>query len=57
MSKLEKFVKEAQEFATKNITARDPNFIAWNNSLIRFAEKHYGVDSTTTKNFKKKMFT
>ena len=57
MSKLEKFVKEAQEFATKDITASDPNFVAWNNSLIRFAEKYYGVNSTTTQNFKKRSYS
>ena len=36
MNKLEKFLQEAKEFAKKNITASDSDFIAWNNSLIRF---------------------
>ena len=52
MSRLEKFVEDAKEFAQKNITAKDPNFIAWNNSLIRYMEKNYGINSTTTLNFK-----
>lgn len=57
MSKLEKFVKEAKEFANKDITATDPEFIAWNNSLIRFMEKEYGVDSTTTNTFKRRRYS
>lgn len=52
MSRLEKFIQEAKEFEEKDITASNPEFIAWNNSLIRFMEKNYGTDSTTTKNFK-----
>ena len=36
MNKLEKFLQEAKEFSKKNITASDSDFIAWNNSLIRF---------------------
>lgn len=51
MSRLEKFVQEAKEFEKKNITASNPDFIAWNNSLIRFLEQTYGKNSTTTKNF------
>lgn len=51
MSRLEKFVQEAQEFEKKNITASNPDFIAWNNSLIRFLEQTYGKNSTTTNNF------
>ena len=36
MSRLEKFIQEAKEFEEKDITASNPEFIAWNNSLIRF---------------------
>ena len=57
MSKLEKFVQEAKEFAKKDITASNPDFIAWNNSLIRFMETKYGSNSTTTANFKKRRYS
>lgn len=57
MSKLEKFVQEAKEFAKKDITASNPDFIAWNNSLIRFMETKYGSNSTTTANFKKRHYS
>ena len=57
MSRLEKFVEDAKEFAQKNITAKDPNFIAWNNSLIRYMEKNYGINSTTTLNFKNRQYS
>lgn len=57
MSRLEKFVKEAEEFCEKDITSSDPEFIAWNNSLIRFMEKNYGDNSTTTKNFKDRKYS
>ena len=57
MNRLEKFVKEAKEFAEKDITASNPEFIAWNNSLIRFMEKKYGTTSTTTNNFKKRNYS
>lgn len=57
MTRLEKFVKEAEEFCEKNITSSDPEFIAWNNSLIRFMEENYGHNSTTTKNFKERSYS
>lgn len=57
MSRLEKFVKEAKEFLEKDITASNPEFIAWNNSLIRYMEKNYGTTSTTTNNFKKRSYS
>ena len=57
MSKLEKFVQEAKEFAQKNITADNPDFVAWNNSLIRFVEKKYGIKSTTTLNFRNRHYS
>lgn len=57
MIKLEKFVQEAKEFAKKDITASNPDFVAWNNSLIRFMEKNYGNNSTTTKNFKNRSYS
>lgn len=57
MSRLEKFVKEAKEFSEKDITASNPEFVAWNNSLIRYMEKNYGATSTTTNNFKKRNYS
>lgn len=57
MNKLEKFVQEAKEFSQKDITSQDPAFIAWNNSLIRFLEKKYGINSSTTKNFKERTYS
>lgn len=57
MSRLEKFVKEAKEFSEKDITASNPEFVAWNNSLIRYMEKKYGATSTTTNNFKKRTYS
>ena len=57
MSRLEKFVKEAKEFSEKDITASNPEFVAWNNSLIRYMEKNYGITSTTTNNFKNRRYS
>ena len=57
MSRLEKFVKEAKEFSVKYITASNPEFVAWNNSLIRYMEKNYGTTSTTTNNFKNRRYS
>ena len=57
MSRLEKFVKEAKEFSVKDITASNPEFVAWNNSLIRYMEKNYGTTSTTTNNFKNRRYS
>ena len=57
MSRLEKFVKEAKELEKKEITSDNPEFIAWNNSLIRYLEKSYGTNSTTTLNFKNRHYS
>lgn len=57
VKKLEKFKKEAEIFASKNITGSNPEFVAWNNSLIRFMEKEYGINSTTTNNFRNRKYS
>lgn len=57
MSKLEKFVIQARELVKKDYTASNPEFIAWNNSLIRYMESNYGIDSTTTTNFKDRSYS
>lgn len=33
------FLQQARQFEQKNITSKDPDFVAWNNSLIRYLEK------------------
>lgn len=57
MNKLQKFVEQAKELVKKEYTASSPEFIAWNNSLIRYMEKNYGIDSTTTTNFKDRSYS
>lgn len=57
MSKLEKFIEQAKELVKKEYTSSTPEFIAWNNSLIRYMENNYGIDSTVTKNFKNRSYT
>ena len=41
IEKLEKFIKEAQDFLGKNLDSEDSKFIAWNNSLLRFISNNY----------------
>lgn len=57
MSKLETFLQQARQFEQKNITSKDPDFVAWNNSLIRYLEKNYGINSSTTTNFKNRHYS
>lgn len=55
--RLEKFLSEAEEFIGKNLTREDNKFEAWNNALIRFMEREYGENTTTTNIFKKRHYT
>ena len=55
--RLEKLLKEAEEFLGKNLTRDDSKFKAWNNALIRFCEKKYGENSSITKDFTKRLYT
>lgn len=55
--KIEKFIKDGNGFLGKNLTFEDSKFIAWNNAVIRFLEKNYGVDSETTKIFKQRDYS
>lgn len=55
--KYEELIREGESFIGKNITSDNPQFQAWNNSLIRFIERIYGKDSTTLKNFKDRSYS
>lgn len=51
VKKVENFIEKGESFLGRNFTSSNPEFQAWNNSLIRFIEQQYGKESTTYKNF------
>ena len=57
VKKYEELISEGQSFIGKNITSSNPQFKSWNNKLIRFIEKSFGKESTTTKNFKDRSYS
>lgn len=57
VEKVEKFIKDGNEFLGKNLTFEDSKFVAWNNAVIRFLEKNYGVESETTKIFRQRDYS
>lgn len=57
MNRLETFLQQARQLEQKDITSKDPDFVAWNNSLIRYLEKNYGINSSTTTNFKNRHYS
>lgn len=57
VKKYEELINEGQSFIGKNITSSNPQFKSWNNKLIRFIEKSFGKESTTTKNFKDRSYS
>lgn len=57
IEKYDELIKEGESFIGKNITASNPQFQSWNNTLIRFIERVYGKDSTTLRNFKDRSYT
>lgn len=57
MKKLKELINQAKIFCEKQITASDPEFTAWNNSVIRYMEKNYGINSTTAINFKERSYS
>lgn len=57
IEKYNELISEGQSFIGKNITSSDPQFKSWNNKLIRFIEKTFGEESTTTKNFKNRSYS
>lgn len=57
IEKYKELIEEGESFIGKNITSDNPQFQAWNNSLIRFIERIYGKDSTTLKIFKDRSYS
>ena len=51
VKKVENFIEKGKSFLGRNFTSSNPEFQAWNNSLVRFIEQQYGKESTTYKNF------
>lgn len=54
---LKQLIERGNNFLNKGYTSDEPAFQAWNNKLIRFLEKEYGKDSTTTNTFMKRYYT
>ena len=54
--KLQKLIDSGTKFLSKNLTDSDPEFCAWNASVIRFIESEYGVDSTDAKRLKNRRY-
>ena len=48
VKKVESFIEKGESFLGRNFTSSNPEFQAWNNSLIRFIEQQYGKESTTS---------
>lgn len=57
IEKYTELIEEGESFIGKNITSDNPQFQAWNNSLIRFIERIYGKNSTTLKIFKDRSYS
>lgn len=57
VKKVENFIEKGESFLGKNFTSSNPEFQAWNNSLIRFVEQQYGKESTTTLTLKKRHYS
>lgn len=55
--KVENYIEKGKTFLGKGLTCDNPEFEAWNNSLIRFIEKQYGKDSITAKEFKNRIYS
>ena len=51
VKKVENFIEKGKSFLGRNFTSSNPEFQAWNNSLVGFIEQQYGKESTTYKNF------
>ena len=50
--KIENLINDGKKLLGRRLNFENSEFISWNNAVIRFLEKNYGVDSTTTNNFK-----
>lgn len=57
VKKVESLIEKGESFLGRNFTSSNPEFQAWNNSLIRFVEQQYGKNSTTCKNFRDRLYT
>ena len=57
VKKVENLIEKGESFLGKNFTSSNPEFQAWNNSLIRFVEQQYGKESTTTLTLKKRHYS
>ena len=56
IQKIEKYIKTGEEFLGKNLTYDNPQFEAWNNSVLRFISRQYGEKSSTYLSFNSRMY-
>ena len=57
VKKVESFIEKGESFLGRNFTSSNPEFQAWNNSLIRFIEQQYGKESTTSLTLKQRNYS
>lgn len=57
VKKVESLIEKGESFLGRNFTSSNPEFQAWNNSLIRFVEQQYGKESTTSLTLKKRHYS
>ena len=57
IKKVESLIEKGESFLGRNFTSSNPEFQAWNNSLIRFVEQQYGKESTTRLTLKKRHYS
>ena len=57
IKKVESLIEKGESFLGRNFTSSNPEFQAWNNSLIRFVEQQYGKESTTSLTLKKRHYS
>ena len=56
IQKIEKYIKTGEGFLGKNLTYENPQFEAWNNSVLRFISRQYGEKSSTYSSFNSRMY-
>ena len=57
VKKVESFIEKGESFLGRNFTSSNPEFQAWNNSLIRFIEQQYGKESATSLTLKQRNYS
>lgn len=57
VKKVESLIEKGESFLGRNFTSSNPEFQAWNNSLIRFVEQQYGKESTTSLTLRKRHYS